>query len=423
MTAWEKILKKTLVASDIPSSEWNKIQSGVRDCAFFSSTVTEMNILDEAQKIAAEYAKGGRDLSALRIELEKFIKGTGYTPDPKVAGTIKDLTSKARLDAIIKTNVAKARGFIQYAEGMTPGAFAAFPAQEFTRIEHRNQPRTTWPQRWKNAGGKIYGGRMIAPKGDPVWTRLSIFGEPFPPFDWGSGMGVMDVSRKEALELGVMTEDEIDKKREDLRTQEKDGSLPSISGNLQAEIQMRKDSPEFEFIQKRLNDKFGDQVQIVNDKLKFTDSMMLDVYRGKIKKARMGLPSPQLEKMMQGVIPQEDIDVYMKMNPGFSKSVFDAHAVKHDGDNEVRGTNIPLKESDFGLLAYAWRNPHKVIPVKNHHMVLEIEAFDGGFVKLSVNTMRGFSSFYKTKEPLEATPGYVPFDPFKNRRRSGQAVA
>lgn len=209
MTAAEKILQKVLVGSNIDSSQWNSIQAGLRDRAFFSSKVAEMSILEAAQKISSEYAKGERDLSSLRMELKDFLENkAGYVPSEDIRGTIKDLTSKARLDVIIKTNVAQARGFVQYAEGMTPGAFAAFPAQEFTRIEHRNKPRTTWPQRWKDAGGRLYGGRMIALKTDPVWTRLSIFGTPYPPFDWGSGMGVMDVSKREAIELGLIKQDD-----------------------------------------------------------------------------------------------------------------------------------------------------------------------------------------------------------------------
>ena len=37
-----------------------------------------------------------------------------------------------------------------------------------------------------------------------IWTTISAFGMPFCPFDLGSGMDVRDVSRNEALELGVM---------------------------------------------------------------------------------------------------------------------------------------------------------------------------------------------------------------------------
>jgi hypothetical protein len=40
------------------------------------------------------------------------------------------------------------------------------------------------------AGGQIFGGRMIALKSDPIWTAISAFGTPYPPFDYNSGMWV-----------------------------------------------------------------------------------------------------------------------------------------------------------------------------------------------------------------------------------------
>ena len=45
---------------------------------------------------------------------------------------------------------------------------------------------------------------MIALKTDPIWTKISRFGHPWPPFDFNSGMGVRDVSRADAIRLGVI---------------------------------------------------------------------------------------------------------------------------------------------------------------------------------------------------------------------------
>lgn len=41
---------------------------------------------------------------------------------------------------------------------------------------------------------------MIALKSDRVWTNFSRFGRPYPPSDFGSGMGVEDIDRDEAFE-------------------------------------------------------------------------------------------------------------------------------------------------------------------------------------------------------------------------------
>ena len=46
---------------------------------------------------------------------------------------------------------------------------------------------------------------MIALKNDPIWTEISAFRNPYPPFDYNSGMGIRNVPRSEAIRLGVMT--------------------------------------------------------------------------------------------------------------------------------------------------------------------------------------------------------------------------
>jgi len=50
---------------------------------------------------------------------------------------------------------------------------------------------------------------MIARKDDTIWQALSAFGLPFPPFDLGSGMGWREISRKEAIELSVISKDQV----------------------------------------------------------------------------------------------------------------------------------------------------------------------------------------------------------------------
>ena len=86
---------------------------------------------------------------------------------------------------------------------------AEFPAQELIRLwepQGGPQARRDWAQRWIDAGGISRGGRMIAPKDSPIWTHpaLSRFGHPYPPFDYNSGMGLEDVARDEAEDLGVI---------------------------------------------------------------------------------------------------------------------------------------------------------------------------------------------------------------------------
>ncbi len=229
MTAGEKILQKALVGSSkLDSRQWNSIQAGLRDRAFFSSQVASVRVLHAAREMVAERAGGNLSESEFRREMRKVLGLDGYDAGEN-RGTIKDLVTKARLDVIQRTNVEQARGYIHHLEATAPGAFAAFPAQERVRVRQRKQPRD-WAKRWQDAGGKLYEGRMIALVDDPIWTAISAFGNPFPPFDFGSGMGVRAVKKSEAVRLGVISADEVRAKAEELRQK----PAPGFNANLQA---------------------------------------------------------------------------------------------------------------------------------------------------------------------------------------------
>lgn len=372
MTEAELILQKALVGSNLDSSQWNQIQAGFRNRAFFSSRVAQVNILAAMRERVAKYAEGETDLSKIRMIIRDDLRRANYTPEPGQENTIHDLFSQARLDVIIKTNVAQARGYMQYAEGMSPGAFAAFPAQEFTRIAHRRNQRQDWPQRWAKAGGKVYGGKMIALKDDHVWERLSVFGNPFPPFDWGSGMGVLDVDRKTAIQLGLISDEELRGKTAALREK----PVPDFNANLQATVpvpNLRHDSLCGQILIKN----FGDQVAIENSVVSWQGNLIQDVIAGRRKKAQLGVG-------------------YNGRPLPLSHNFFREHLSKHFGDNETNPQSIPLTTGDYELLPSVWRKPDRVTKSRDRDH-LEFETFDGGILHLFVSEQKGIRSFYKTK--------------------------
>ena len=370
MTEAELILQKALVGSNLDSSQWNQIQAGFRNRAFFSSRVAQVNILAAMRDKVREYAEGETDISKIRMKIREDLQRLHYTPKPGEQDTIHDLFSQARLDVIIKTNVAQARGYMQYAEGMSPGAFAAFPAQEFTRIRHSRKPRQDWPQRWAKAGGKTYGGKMIALKDDPVWERLSVFGNPFPPFDWGSGMGVLDVDRKTAIRLGLVSDEDLRGKTAALREK----PLPDFNRDMQATVpNLRSDS----LCGKILKRAFGDQVVIENSVVHWQGNLIKDVIAGKRKKAQLGVG-------------------YNGRPLPLSHNFFKEHLSKHYGANETNPQSIPLRDSDYELIPAMWHKPDKVSKSGNRDH-LEFETFDGGILHLFVSDIKGIRSFYKTK--------------------------
>ena len=261
MTAAEKILKKALVGSSLNSREWNLVQAGLRDRAFISSQVESMRILHAARRMVADRAGGQLSASEIRRDLRKVISSTGYRPPEGKEGTLQNLYSKRRLDTIIKTNVEQARGYVRHLDGMKPGAFAAFPGQELIRVRERKEKRD-WATRWKNAGGRFYNGRMIALRDDPIWERISVFGNPFPPFDWGSGMGVRAVSRRDSIALGVVTDNEVRDKVQELKAE----NPVSMNENLAVSVTPEEES--------ELRQAFGDQIAIENGEARWRDGLV-----------------------------------------------------------------------------------------------------------------------------------------------------
>jgi len=75
-------------------------------------------------------------------------------------------------------------------------------------------PRDDWQQRFRaaaQAAGDTAAlrvldetGRMVARKDSLTWTHLSRFGNPWPPFDFGSKRILRDVRRAEAEALGLV---------------------------------------------------------------------------------------------------------------------------------------------------------------------------------------------------------------------------
>lgn len=86
-------------------------------------------------------------------------------------------------------------------------------------------------------GGKLTDGRMIARKDDPIWTAISAFGRPYPPFDYNSGMITREIFRGEAERLKVIKRSDIIKAQN--RTLNADAKLTipdKISPDLRAEV-------------------------------------------------------------------------------------------------------------------------------------------------------------------------------------------
>jgi hypothetical protein len=221
--AVDSLGKKSPLGIALSSDAWATLPVEIRDRAFFSAHVESERILAEAQRRILQRVKlerdrieaGGRVMERGRFieEMQDLLESLGYQPDPEKEGTLQDLSSAGRLGLIWQMQLDQAHGHAAWKAGMDQPVLDAFPAQElvrdFDKIERRD-----WPRIWAENDGVFYGepgpdypgapGRMIALKTDPIWTQISRFGTPWPPFDWGSGMGLRDIRRGEAERLGLL---------------------------------------------------------------------------------------------------------------------------------------------------------------------------------------------------------------------------
>jgi hypothetical protein len=263
--------EKTPIGSVLRSREWAGMPAMLRRRAQFSAGVESVRVLQRIQEALQEVITNARnELRAdgtgpgtYKMNRQKFVADLrqlgiqeGLIPaDPADDDTLRDFTSQARLDLIFRTQVQQARGYAYWKRGQAEEIINAWPAQELIRVESRKEPRD-WFRRWADAGGEILGGRMVALKNDPIWVRISRFEQPFPPFDFNSGMGLREIDREEAIELGLLSQG-----------QQITPAEPDFNAQLAASTEGL--SPE---LRESLVTIFGDQVDVSGTQVKWRDN-------------------------------------------------------------------------------------------------------------------------------------------------------
>jgi hypothetical protein len=256
---------KTPIGAVLKSADWARLPQALRESAFFASTMESIRVLQFMQDqigtaiaLGREQVERGDTLvtrSSFIGDVRELLERMGYMPQAGEEGTIRDFRTRGRLGLIFDIQTARAQGYADWKMGQDPDLLDAFPAQELVRKEARKVPRI-WVNRWRDAGGSFYGGRMIALKNDPIWKRISRFGSPWPPFDYNSGMGLNDISRDEAEQLGVLKPgDEVQPVDADFN-QGLQASVTDLSPRMQTALQTI----------------FGDQVLIAHGKASWVNT-------------------------------------------------------------------------------------------------------------------------------------------------------
>lgn len=107
------------------------------------------------------------------------------------------------LSRLIENLCWQRRAAENWDQGMHPALVEEYPAYQLKATTGRVKPGTK--ERWVQAGGRLFGGKMVALKTDPVWARFSIFGRPYPPYDnFSHRLDVEEVDALTAARLGIV---------------------------------------------------------------------------------------------------------------------------------------------------------------------------------------------------------------------------
>lgn len=437
MTPAERILARALAESRrddagsgrpaMDSAQWTHIHAALRDRAFFSARCDDARQLLAMRDACAKVASGELDESQARLAIRQALDKTGYAPDAGKEGGIQDLRSQRRLDLIIQTNVAEARGYVRYLEGTSAGALAAFPCQELVRVR---QPKggekamRDWNKRWREAGGKFYGSeRKIALKTDPIWSAISAFGHPWPPFDFNSGMGLRDVGRREAIRYGVIAADDPPPK---IDREKRPGFNDNLSEHVPFSAVEKADGDVGTKDWSWLKNQFGDQIQRRGDVVEWRGNLIrqnfakggtFEMNLGTASGGLMGLvrANPEtkpladaLEKQLQFQVTNGWLDNPRKGGVDHRDHFF--MPLPEHPDSK------PLVLEDMELIPSVWRQPDRVYNAGEGALCLEIDSLEGdhyreivsvwavdraGKVPPRLRIQPKLLTFFRTSEPFE----------------------
>ena len=218
--AFQSFGRRVNLPAELTSEEWTSVPREIRERSFFLSRVTDAEILQRFREGVEDVIAGRKGVDTVDKELEFFLRHRGYVPTPGEQGGLKDLSSGIRIATVLNTNLDMARGHAQWVRKQT--AIRFFPIQLLLRVapreERRDLPRI-WREAMERLGTATKAVQIVerdpladdpldeflcyAPLNDPIWTEISAFAQPYPPFDWGSGVGVESEPASRAEELGI----------------------------------------------------------------------------------------------------------------------------------------------------------------------------------------------------------------------------
>jgi hypothetical protein len=222
--------RKGLLPNDLSSADLSRLEQQTIQRSIFSAHMEKASVLDVLQK-NLEAILGNKRYSSraeAKAQLRESMLAAGVPLAPVGTAPIKDFYSDTRRSLIVNTTLLDTLGFGQHVAGQDEAMLFVAPALELVRFSEPkggDAAKRNWVQRWMDARAAIgsdaetgwtdptkNGGRMIALKNHPIWQALGSgaggytdsLGNPWAPFAFNSGMGLIDVARAEAVDLGLI---------------------------------------------------------------------------------------------------------------------------------------------------------------------------------------------------------------------------
>ena len=239
------LASKRVVATTLTTAEIEEhVPRALRENAAFSAqTIYAEHISETYRDITT--ALDGRALNPteIRTRMKLRLQRLGYEPADADAGTLKDLSSDLRTNLIINQNLSNARGYAAWRSTQNDTLLTVWPAQEMYRAMTRSKPRE-WRIRWNDARRSLGEGNTSATyaesdhgpfkalKNDPVWSAISRFGNPWPPFDFNSGMRLRQLRAAQAREDKILTADNAPRPQRDPMSQLQSSSAAGVPASI-----------------------------------------------------------------------------------------------------------------------------------------------------------------------------------------------
>ena len=367
-----RIKGKTPITSKLKSKDWERAPLAFRERGQFSSGVESIKVMGTIQAKLLKSASHQREIIQVKgREYERYVSRDSFIRDVRQAaldegldtggGNVLTNIAAPRRAALIKDfNDAQAAGYARWKLDNNSDALSILPAWRLTESTAKN-PRQDWAARWAKAGSEVgWEGAsqsdFVALKTSRIWMKLSRFGTPWPPFDWGSTRELEDVWRDEAESIGL-----VQPGKQIEPTMERD-----FNDELEASVSdWRPDQIT------TLKLAFGDQVEekggrvewrgnLIGELVSEIDRRGMDVpFDNKEFKGRsfnLGVATDQAQQKAAAA----GIDINGKKLVVTPDTIY--HMLKRHGEGrEKDGTQRPMNSMDIETVPHVWKNPDLVV--------------------------------------------------------------